>query len=89
MCVDSPMSTRALRHRTVARSGSMQPGEARADAHPAAASALPKAAVARLARLDAADMPWLGQGGDAALAGYDGPEISGPSEYPAGPTKGR
>lgn len=83
------MSTRALRHRAPSRPGPTKLGEADADTRSAAASALPKAAAARLARLDAADMPWLGQGGDAALAGYDGPEISGPSEYPADPTKGR
>ena len=83
------MSTRALRHRARSRSGSTQPGEGRADALTAAAPALPKAAAVRLARLNAADMPWLGQGRDATLAGYDGPEISGPSEYPAGPTKRR
>lgn len=82
------MNTRSPR-RCLSRSGATLQMEARADTLSAAAPALPKAAAARLARLDAAGMPWLGQGGDATLVGYDGPEISGPSEYPAGPTKRR
>lgn len=75
--------------RCPSRFGAMPQAEVGADALSAAAPALPNAAAARLARLDAANMPWLGQGGDVPLAGHDGPEISSPSEYPAGPTNRR
>lgn len=80
------MSTRALRHRTPSRSGAVPRTEARPDAP---VPALSKAATARLARLEAMDVPWLGQGQDAMLAGYDGPEVSGPPKYSADRVKGR
>ncbi len=84
------MSTRALRHRTPSRSGATSRTEAYADTPAVGPQApLSKAAAARLARLDAADMLWLGQGDGAMLAGYDGPEVSGAVEYSADGVKGR
>ena len=83
------MNTRALRHRPPSRSASTPSTQAPADAPASPQPALPKAAAARLARLGAANMPWLGQGKDAMLDGYDGPEISGPSEYSAESVKER
>ncbi len=83
------MSTRALRHRTPSRSGAAPRPETHADTPLVSTPALSKAAVARLASLNLADMPWLGQGGDAMLAGYDGTEVSGPSEYSTDRVKGR
>ena len=83
------MTTRPLRHRTPHRSGAAP----RPDAHDGMAAAftpaLPKAAAARLARLNATDIPWLRQDGSTMLAGYDGPEVSGPAEYLSGPAKRR
>ena len=70
------------------RSGATRREETRADPS-ASAPTLPKAAAKRLARLDAANMPWLGQGEAAMLAGYEGPEISGPADRPADAAKGR
>ncbi len=83
------MNTRALRHRTPPRSGATPRPEGNATVPAAPTTALPKAAAVRLARLGAADMPWLGQGEDAMLAGYEGPEIGGVAEYPTGPVKRR
>lgn len=83
------MNTRTLCHQAPSRSGATRQEKARADAPPASAPALPKAAAERLARLDAADMPWLGQGQAAMLAGYDGPEVTGSIERPAHSTKRR
>ena len=83
------MNTRALRHRPPSRSASALRTPAPVDAPAPSQPALPKAAEARLAQLGAADMPWLGQEEDAMLNGYDGPEISGPSEYSADHVKER
>ena len=83
------MNTRALRHRPPPRSGATHGPEGNATVPAAPTTALPKAAAVRLARLGAADMPWLGQGEDAMLTGYDGPEISGVAEHPANPAKRR
>ena len=84
------MSTRALRHRTPSRSGATPRAETSADASAGRPQApLSKAAAARLARLGAADMPWLDRGEGAMLAGYDGPEVSGAVKYSADRVKGR
>ena len=84
------MSTRALRHRNPSRSGATPRTEACADTPAVRPQApLSKATAARLARLGAADMPWLGRGEGAMLAGYDGPEVSGAAEYAADLGKGR
>ncbi len=84
------MSTRALRHRTPSRSGATPRTEVCAYTPAVRAQApLQKAAAARLACLGAADMPWLGRGEGAMLAGYDGPEVSGAVEYSADRVKGR
>lgn len=84
------MNTRALRHRTSSRSAAMPRTEAHPDAPMARSQApLPKAAAARLTRLGAVDMPWLGRDEHAMLSGYDGPEVSGPVEYSADRVKDR
>jgi len=84
------MNTRSLRHRTPSRSAATPRTEAHAVTPTARPPApLPKAAVARLAHLGAADMPWLGRDKDAMLTGYDGPEVSGPVEYSADRVKDR
>ncbi len=84
------MNTRALRNRTPSRSAAVPRTEAHADTPTARPHApLPKAAAERLARLGAADMPWLGRNKDAMLTGCDGPEVSGPFEYSADRVKGR
>lgn len=83
------MSMRPFRTRMPSRSGTASRGATHVDAHAMAAPvpALPKAAAARLAQLDAASMPWLGQDSAAMLVGYDGPEAGGPAEYPTEPAK--
>ncbi len=84
------MDTRVLRHRTRSRSAATPRTKAHADTPAARPQApLPKAAIARLARLGTADMLWLGRGRDAMLAGYGGPEVSGPAEYSADRVKDR
>ena len=83
------MTTRPLRHRTPSRSGAAPRPDAHDGVAAASTPALPKAAAVRLARLNATDIPWLGQGGSAMLAGYDGPEVNGPAEYLPGPVKRR
>ena len=83
------MSTRALRQHTPSRSDVAHATKPRADAPAMPTPQMSKAAAARLNRLNASDMPWLGQGSEVMLAGYEGPEVSGPVEYAAGCVKGR
>ena len=72
------MSTRALRHPISSRFGATHDTAPRADAPAMPTPQMSKVAAVRLNRLKASDMPWLGQGRDAMLAGYDGREVSGP-----------
>ncbi len=84
------MNTRTLRDRTSSQSAAAPRTGAHADMPAASPQAsLPKAAAERLARLGAADMPWLGRDKDAMLTGYNGPEVSGPVEYSPNRVKGR
>ena len=68
------MNTKALRHSAPVRSA-MTAAEPAVPSNRAPASGMTR----RLARLKAADMPWLAQDGREAFA--DAPEISGPAVY--------